>query len=1031
MEEISDYLLNVLLTRTSRNDSRAQREVRVRLRRDYANVRQFRDALRNEQERRGRGVTSYPRKVSDIPDYVWRELDFNNSREMNKFIREKGIRLSAFKSVRELLDEIREKLIEVQKEQYKFNITAGEMTEEIERLMEDGRSFEMNLSGLNFAENLALYRNFKDGIRSPAWNKFKTDFDNEGLVLDTYGEVMGQYGDDELIVSVVLFPQGGCLPESVSCHGPKFVTLQGKYRLQILKFRATTKSCLFQCIQWIKPHVSLSTLTHKNIMHPVTQKAGLKIAQKAGIRVHTREDCDCPKKDEIFLENGHYFPIVNVTDAKEYSKKVSMRMKKIHDTRRGGAMIKKENMESSRSLLFYDIETTAFGDDFVYKSKGVMNKGNPLRARVLCIYYCNNIMVEEDQQIWSSEVFYGYDCADQFLLWLRLRVKFHYNVYAHNGSRFDHWFVVPRMGDLENRKIQLSGKDITGCQYYNHTFKDTCKILPVPLAQLARDFDTTPKKSKYESLGLTSYQLCNLPDDQMVGDKKSAYIDYCMSDCIVLKEVFMKFRKVIREVDRYVEPILIRTTGSLAKRILQPDKKRREWIEKFIDNDPEKYQFVKRSIYGGISYSRANRYNKPQMTTDSVAGVDINSHYPASMLYSMYPAGESRWETDRDKCLSAVQGFLEIKDIKFDEQDRMHMIPRHQDGRIQWWHHDDYMKESVVVNTDFLKYLRERDGLKSFTVVKGLICSQAANGYTMYGEKFNKLYGIKKEQDQYGEWTEGLILGYDMWNTLGGHDQADPYNPSLRSVIKLILNSYFGKNLENYQKYETIVWNDEETKKTIFGKGYTTEKRADLNNMLVVGSQCLSMSKIIIDQYMKCMPIGSEPFHIETDGFYFEAKYLEEFKSNVENTEVYMTRIMKGFTESKNAPRFFGFNKELGGIKSEGKSLEGHASYTNGKKLYYLAKHKPEEYATKEERFESPSDPRLKAITSDCKISGVPIYHYVNGLYQVVVSPWDFKKMYENNKKPVNFRWNKLTRDMSKLMIAQIVQERERGYIGG
>jgi hypothetical protein len=672
--------------------------------------------------------------------------------------------------------------------------------------------------------------------------------------------------------------------------------------------------------------------------------------------------------NSIFLKDNHFYLVLDVCQTEKIKSEVQK--------------------QEIRNYLFYDIETIKdLMNPFHYSDEGGSKTGHCLKGRLLAFEYCLN----GDKSKWYKDFYYGYDCINRFLEFLRSHQSQRFNIYAHNGGRFDHYFCVAKMDKLQSRKIKLIGKEIFTCKYFNHSFKDTCKLLPFSLEKLCNDFKTNiQKKTSCESLGLTSYQLCEIDDEKMEEDQavKDAYIDYCITDVSSLREVFFKFRETMLKLDKNLDITTNKTIGALAKKYLDPPKKIKDRLEKFIDNDTEKNDFVRNSVYGGISYSIANRLGEPFRTDKAVSGLDVNSLYPWALVNSRYPCDESNWTTDINDIEKSF-GFMEVSNIVFNNKG-LNLIPyKSSRGTLQWWYHDKKSpnKERQVVNIQF--FLNDAN-VESYTFHRALTTKNSIHGVYCYGDKVGELYKIKQKQDQYAKYKDKR------------------YNEALRTCVKLILNSYYGKCVENYSKHKKIVWTDDGDQ-NMLGQCYTTTNSNEINNLLLVGSIVLSTSKVMVNRYMNCVPKNSDIIAIETDGFYFENRALEEFTSNMNAIE----------------DDTYKFNLKLGGLKLEKTTLNDQFSYFIGKKNYFMRCHS--DYGEDNAIVGCKSDHRLKSRISDMRMSGIPVYQYKDGLYQCVINPSDYEKMYHGTN--VIFKWSKLARDLEHMKIGQVQQTRERGFL--
>jgi hypothetical protein len=158
-----------------------------------------------------------------------------------------------------------------------------------------------------------------------------------------------------------------------------------------------------------------------------------------------------------------------------------------------------------------------------------------------------------------------------------------------------------------------------------------------------------------------------------------------------------------------------------------------------------------------------------------------------------------------------------------------------------------------------------------------------------------------------------------------GRGEANDYNSAYREVIKLFLNSLTGKLVENPARYFSLAYTTHEAKHSLTGINCLmkpTDRK--FNPWLVCGVMVYSYSKRLLNEYMRCLPNGTDDvINVETDSIYFDKKYWDAFEKNVtELKSDYPAKLGKG----TDAP--------LGCVKQE-YDFDG-ISYFLGKKFYAI-----------------------------------------------------------------------------------------------
>jgi hypothetical protein len=623
----------------------------------------------------------------------------------------------------------------------------------------------------------------------------------------------------------------------------------------------------------------------------------------------------------IFVENSHYYYVL------------------------GADYKTKKDIKTKRGFVYWDIETR-MTEEFVMVGN---TKSYILKDVILCAYYSPFQSGEYRKLTFRTG---QTSSCRQFLDWLSHEAhegRF-YHCIAHNGSRFDMYFLLGALTELEqlHTETQLRGYSIIGAQYKSHLFKDSCCFLTASLDSLCKSFKVKDAKLTefvYEGKTLSNLNLCFYKPEltfQQFCDLRvkepdfwNIYEQYCMSDCVGLSEVWSSFRihydnlidiifKYRPELKANVSLMGSNTIGALSKKILEnsclektgagcgKDGKsgrtsksgfaKKRWYKhylKFIDNI-EKYEFVEKFKRGGISHS-----NLPGKHTHPVMSVDIASQYPCSMMEMNIPAGESKWTTEYN---SFNHGFYHLKDLVFSDKfkGKFKPVSAVKDSGVLDWNANE-IKE-VYLDSWMLKYLKQHCGLVSFTIIKGLVgCSYIA-GKDLFGDYVDTLYREKKLQDEYK-------------NT-----KDEKYNPALRECIKLFLNSLSGKLVEDPSRYFTLKYCADAKLKL---NGLAVEKELDeegWNPWIVAGVMVYSYSKRLLWEYVRMLPDGSDSvIHIETDSIYFDRKHSKVFLENISN-----------YTQTNSKLNFYpiAFGSELGNVKEE-KNTE-QTSYFLGKKFYSI-----------------------------------------------------------------------------------------------
>jgi hypothetical protein len=699
-------------------------------------------------------------------------------------------------------------------------------------------------------------------------------------------------------------------------------------------------------------------LTTDNLIQLYKNKGGKKlkiISDDFDGNIESDEEC-------VYYHNEHYYHIKEAIRHKLKEKK----------TKRGN--------------LYWDIETRKSLKDIVMIGE---TECCMLKSAILSIVYKNyKSEITEKHTFISNEK----SCVVQFKEWLSHQsvIGKTYNCFAHNGSRFDHYLLMNTFNenDILESEIQLRGLSIIGLQYKSHLFKDPCCFLVNSLSNLCNGYCITDEEKQYAKIEkfilndkeISNTQLCfykpELDYDEFLElqhtDKEfwNLYVKYCEYDCFALRVVWEKFitqcnvaiGKMGEWVLRRVNATSCNTIGSLSKKLIdclnnigrgqKPNNQMKEYL-KFIDNDNDKYNFIKNFKRGGISHC-----NQAGKHTKGIMGVDIKSQYPTAMMKMEIPIGKSKWITT----IEEGYGFYELNNCVFNGKE-FKPVAESLLGYSLNWKTNSISK--LYVDTFMFDYLIKNCGLVSYDFVKGLVSDKYVDGSTFFKSYVSVLYTEKEKEDYNKE-----------------HDKSK-YNKPYREVVKLLLNSVSGKMNEDPSHYFQIDMNineDNESKRfkmngVEFVKD-TTKTENKINLWITAGVMIYSYSKRLLFEYINCLPNKSDDvIHIETDGIYFPLGLKNDFIKNVGEYDGSFKEVCIG--------------DKLGNIDIEVEK-EG-TSYWLGKKFYYI-------YTTYNK------DGSIDYGNSKIKIKGIPTKTITNdGSYIDLVDEKFYEDIYNGKERTTEF----------------------------
>lgn len=679
-----------------------------------------------------------------------------------------------------------------------------------------------------------------------------------------------------------------------------------RYNIETYNPVSMNNNCSFKCIEYLlnkpicgkdiynirkKYNIKTGDVVSADVLQKVYYEQGGKIHLVIVDENYDLEFC-LDKYKYVLAHNNHYY-VITKADRKEMN----------------------ERKATKRGELYWDIETRQ-------TEKYVMvgtTKSYHIKDTITCAYYRNYKQTEFQKITFVTND--NKSSVRQFLDWMinQSHDGKHYNCVAHNGARFDHYFLVSEFSEYEqlHANIQLRGYSLINIEFSNHQFKDSYCFMTASLDSLCKNYkigeDSKKKHFLVNGKHLDNMELCfykkeltfkefmNLENEEP--EYWNVYTDYCMYDCISLGKIWGKFSSETNSVIEKMGSYLLRncsvascsTVGSLAKKLVDNINKKNKYYHEycqFMDNT-EKYEFISNFKRGGISH-----VNQPGKHEHSVVSYDITSQYPTSLIKMKIPSGKSEWI---DKYDSSQIGYYQITNLLWNKTKAFKPLAgKTENGVLDWCNPSEIM----YLDSTTIQYLKKYYGLLSFDVIRGLVSNRWILGSLLFGTYVNTLFKEKAKQDVYKD------------------DKDEKYNPAYREVIKLFLNSLTGKLVEDPSKYFTMEYTVDTDKETKSMNGINIKKdiKDKMNVWLNAGVQVYSYSKQLLFEYIRCLPNDSDDvINIETDSIYFDKKHQVEFVSNIKNyTGEYPVDI----------------GGALGNVKNEYDTDE--TSFFLGKKMYYI-----------------------------------------------------------------------------------------------
>jgi DNA polymerase elongation subunit (family B) len=231
---------------------------------------------------------------------------------------------------------------------------------------------------------------------------------------------------------------------------------------------------------------------------------------------------------------------------------------------------------------------------------------DPFKKQRLPQPFCGGIYKPDNKEFIR---WWGDDCIDQFISYLE-ETPDNLILYAHNGGKFDFWYLLDKGIIDENVKF-INGR-LVKCTILNgkHQLRDSLAIIPVSLDSYQKD--------------LINYDWFEREHREKY---KKEILDYLESDCVYLADMVLKFWDMFGDV---------LTIGAASIKELMD-------FHPFIKITRSLDELYRPYYYGG----RVQCFEKG-VIEDKLIVIDVNSMYPCVMSTIKHPVGATGYNTSPD-----------------------------------------------------------------------------------------------------------------------------------------------------------------------------------------------------------------------------------------------------------------------------------------------------------------------------------------------------------------------------------------------
>lgn len=524
----------------------------------------------------------------------------------------------------------------------------------------------------------------------------------------------------------------------------------------------------------------------------------------------------------------------------------------------------------------------------------------------------------------DDRIMLGTDCVNRFVEFLvaESQADRHYIIKAHNGSRFDHYFLIeaiqahPKYASTFGYKdIVTKGSKIIQMQFFGHIIQDSALHTPQSLDEVCKAYKVETKKIK-ELDGVKTMDICltrpTLGPNEFLESLNDfelrVYRLYCLIDSVSLYQACKKYditmalliaktiwpgenaesvasalnkppivitgdensrrnnglKKLAKKVNVVKKILSAPTAPGIIKRINK--KVNAAHIKNgdiWMPSD-EAFAFFKAAIIGGISHVQHPGCHK------KVGSLDVKSEYPACMM--RHPEHDGPWQFQptfpkgapikTTEWVKGKLGIYRIIDVKCAQNIHIGCIPgRGADNRLDWSLME--FESSHVTSVDLENM--EAKGY-NFTVTNGYYWEESFN-------PFEQIMAVFRDEK--------------MRQDVLKDTKPEEYNEVLRTGAKLCMNSFYGALLDRGDNMSIEDITDDPNADITEGTRIVCNDRILLkksaqkkaNNPIQMGVFILGYSRRLIQGYMDI--IGRENvIATETDSIYTTLSCVEMIKQS-------------------------------------------------------------------------------------------------------------------------------------------------------
>jgi DNA polymerase type B, organellar and viral len=401
------------------------------------------------------------------------------------------------------------------------------------------------------------------------------------------------------------------------------------------------------------------------------------------------------------------------------------------------------------------------------------------------------------KHISDTHMIIGNDCMEKFVDWIENNDKdTKFILIGYNNSRFDNFPLLNQVisADIFTHMLFVQNSVLKLTFSGRHTTFDLCRFVSDRLDRACDSFNVYPKKMK----GFSHFA----PQDAFMKDGWTGLFDWMDTNEVLLSEynktdvlatanLFFIVRQAYAKITK-ADILDYTTLASLSfdcfKNSISSMKeigktkdgksiKKRVW--KYDISAPPTHELDKLARSGAVG-GRCQKFIVKLIVNELLKCVDVKSLYPYIMLNRCFPHGEIEYT---ETFLRNKMGMYNVKVIT---QPKVKIIPKRGEESLDW----ESNEEITTMMTSVEILCLERHG----AVFEFLPLNDETDAIGIYWEEYSDCIFKDFFEEIKNEKTRQDRL----------KDAKSPlYNPALRNICKLLLNSLSGKPLQ--RNFDTTI----------------------------------------------------------------------------------------------------------------------------------------------------------------------------------------------------------------------------------